>query len=106
LLLLFALDLVRRSGAQCSVKGDVIGAVTGRTRLHVAAALAIGMRARPPARLFTGQAVELGLEFTRGKFGGRFDLFAAFPPEGILLAERTLRRRLYVGNVRRLLRAG
>ena len=52
-----ALPLVRGGGAQRGIKRDVLGAVAGRARLDIAAALAIGARVRALARALTGHLI-------------------------------------------------
>jgi hypothetical protein len=49
--------LVRRRGAECGIEGNIGGVVAGRARLDVAAAFALGVRARAPPATLTGHLV-------------------------------------------------
>ena len=99
-LLLLAGALKRRGGAQRGVEGDVVGLAVGGARLHVAPALAVGVRARAPTRLLARHLVERGLQLARGKFRAGLDLLAAFPPVRIVIIEHVLRRRVGLTEIR------
>lgn len=96
-----ALDLQRRGGAQCGVKGEVIGFAAGRAGLNVAPALTVGACPGAPAALFAGEFVEGGIQLARIKFFAGTDLLPALPPIPFLGIGRLLRLRLGLVVVRR-----
>jgi hypothetical protein len=57
LALLCAFQLMRRGGPKRSVKSNVGRVFAGRARLDVAAALALGVRARAPAAAVAGDLI-------------------------------------------------
>ncbi|MDX2159877.1 MAG: hypothetical protein SF162_00995 [bacterium] len=100
--LVFPLDLVRRSGAQGRVEGDIRVVAVGGARADVAPALAIRACARTPTRCATGQFVEVSLQFSGRELTAGLDLLAAFPPVRILILEYRLWAGFGLTEIRRL----
>jgi hypothetical protein len=100
-----ALDLMRSSGAQRGVEGDVVGLSVYRARLYVAPALAVGAGAGAASGLAAGQPVERRIQAARYvKFGPRLNALAAFPPACARILEDVLRARLRLADLRRVVK--
>ena len=91
--------LVRCSGADGGIEGDVAGLSVGRARLDIASAFAFGVGARSAAGIFSGKFIERGVQSAGDKGLACADLLPAVPPVGIVGREHIL-----PGWVRRALR--
>lgn len=83
------------SGAQCGIKGDVIGLAISGASLNVAPPLALSAGAAAPTTLAAGELIqrriELALYF---ELLTRLRFLPTFPPASILIVERILFMRL------------
>jgi hypothetical protein len=85
-----ALFLIGSCCAQSGVKGQVVCPPIGGPGLDIAAAFALGMRARSPPAQAARDPVERIFDFAWGKTGADFDFLSAVPPVGADLVKDVL----------------
>jgi hypothetical protein len=88
-------NLERCGGAHSGIERQVIGFARRRARLHVAAALALGTRARTAPRTAAHDFIERRIQAARIENLARLDLLAALPPVRIAVVENLLLRRRF-----------
>ena len=87
-------NLKRRGRADGGVKSDVGGIPFGGAGLHIASALALGVRTRAPPGVAAHHLIQGGIQAAGVKHLARFYFLAAVPPISVAVVERVLFRRL------------